>query len=100
MKIVIAEKISASAVDVLREPRWIVVTPEQMEGGLVAQVASAAAVIVRSAGQVNAELLAGARKLRVVGPAGVGVDNMDLELAARQGIPVMNTPPADAVAMG
>src|SRR5579864_201414 len=99
MKIVIAEKISASAVDVLREPRWIVVTPEQMEGGLAAQLESADALIVRSAIQVNAELLANARKLRVIGRAGVGVDNIDLEPATRQGIAVMNTPGANAVAV-
>ena len=73
MKIVIAEKISASAVDLLREPRWTIVTPEQMEGGLAAQLESADALIVRSAVQVNAELLAKARKLRVIGRAGVGV---------------------------
>src|SRR5271169_4538757 len=99
MKIVIAEKISASAVDLLREPRWIVVTPDQMEGGLAAQLESADALIVRSAVQVNAELLAKARKLRVIGRAGVGVDNIDLEPATRQGIAVMNTPGANAVAV-
>ena len=99
MKIVIAEKISASAVDVLRESRWIVVTSDQMEGGLAAQLESADALIVRSAVQVNAELLAKARKLRVIGRAGVGVDNIDLEPATRQGIAVMNTPGANAVAV-
>jgi D-3-phosphoglycerate dehydrogenase len=99
MKIVIAEKISASAVDLLREPRWIVITPEQMEGGLASQLESADALIVRSAVQVNAELLAKARKLRVIGRAGVGVDNIDLEPATRQGIAVMNTPGANAVAV-
>jgi len=99
MKIVIAEKISASAVDLLREPRWIVVTPDQMEGGLAAQLKSADALIVRSAVQVNAELLAHARKLRVIGRAGVGVDNIDLEPATRQGIAIMNTPGANAVAV-
>src|SRR5271170_119440 len=99
MKIVIAEKISSSAVDLLREPRWIVITPDQMEGGLAAQLESADALIVRSAVQVNAELLAKARKLRVIGRAGVGVDNIDLEPATRQGIAVMNTPGANAVAV-
>jgi len=99
MKIVVAEKISASAVDLLREPRWIVVTPDQMDGGLAAQLESADALIVRSAVQVNAELLAKARKLRVIGRAGVGVDNIDLEPATRQGIAVMNTPGANAVAV-
>src|SRR5580704_3197344 len=99
MKIVVAEKISVSAVDLLREPRWVVITPDNMEGGLAKQLESADALIVRSAVQVNAELLGHARKLRVIGRAGVGVDNIELDPATRQGIAVMNTPGANAVAV-
>jgi D-3-phosphoglycerate dehydrogenase / 2-oxoglutarate reductase len=99
MKIVIAEKISASAADLLREPEWVVVTPDQLDGGLAAQLESADALIVRSAVQVDAELLSKARKLRVIGRAGVGVDNIELDPATRQGIAVMNTPGANAVAV-
>jgi len=99
MKVVVAEKISSSAVDLLREPRWTVVTPEQTEGKLAAHLASADALIVRSVVQVNAELLARARKLRVIGRAGVGVDNIDLDAATRKGIAVMNTPGANAIAV-
>jgi len=99
MKIVIAEKISPSAVDLLREPRWTVVTSDQLDGGLAAQLESADALIVRSAVQVNAELLAKTRKLRVIGRAGVGVDNIELEPATRKGIAVMNTPGANAIAV-
>ncbi len=99
MKIVLAEKISSSAVDLLREPAWEVVTPEQIGGALAAQLESADALIVRSTVQVNADLLAKARKLRVIGRAGVGVDNIELEPATRQGIAVMNTPGANAVAV-
>src|ERR1700758_4329917 len=99
MKVVVAEKISPSAVDLLREPRWTVVTPEQMDGALSGQLESADALIVRSAVQVDGPLLAEARKLRVIGRAGVGVDNIDLDAATRQGIAVMNTPGANAVAV-
>src|SRR5438874_3602885 len=99
MKVVVAEKISPSAVDLLREARWTVVTPEQLDGKLAAQLESADALIVRSAVEVTAELLAKARKLRVIGRAGVGVDNIDLDAATRQGIAVMNTPGANAIAV-
>jgi D-3-phosphoglycerate dehydrogenase / 2-oxoglutarate reductase len=99
MKIVVAEKISASALDVLREPGWTVITPEQLDGGLASQLETADALIVRSAVEVNADLLAKAAKLRVIGRAGVGVDNIELEPATRQGIAVMNTPGANAVAV-
>src|SRR5881398_1258450 len=99
MKVVVAEKISRKAVDLLRERHWSLVTPEQMDGNLAAQVESADALIVRSAVQVNGELLSHARKLRVIGRAGVGVDNIDLDAATRKGIAVMNTPGANAVAV-
>jgi D-3-phosphoglycerate dehydrogenase len=99
VKIVIAEKISASAVEQLREPGWIVLTSDQLEGKLAEQLESADALIVRSAVQADAALLAQAKKLRVIGRAGVGVDNIDLDAATRQGIAVMNTPGANAVAV-
>ncbi|MBV8052648.1 MAG: phosphoglycerate dehydrogenase [Acidobacteriaceae bacterium] len=99
MKIVVAEKVSKSALDLLREPDWTVVTPEQMNGDLARYLETADALIVRSAVQVNAELLAKAPRLRVIGRAGVGVDNIELEPATRQGIAVMNTPGANAVAV-
>ena len=99
MKVVVAEKISSSALDLLREPRWTVVTPDQVHGELGTQLQSADALIVRSAVQVDAGLLEHAHKLRVIGRAGVGVDNIDLEAATRKGIAVMNTPGANAVAV-
>jgi len=99
MKVVVAEKISSSAIDLLREPRWTIVTPDQVEGKLAAHLQSADALIVRSAVQVDADLLEHARKLRVIGRAGVGVDNIDLDAATRKGIAVMNTPGANAIAV-
>ena len=99
MKVVVAEKISSSAVDLLREPRWTIVTADQIDGKLAAQLESADGLIVRSAVQVDAELLEHASKLRVIGRAGVGVDNIDLEAATRKGIAVMNTPGANAIAV-
>src|SRR2546421_3488124 len=99
MKVVVAEKISPSALDLLREARWTVVTPEQLDGKLAGQLESADALIVRSAVDVTAELLANARKLRVIGRAGVGVANIDLDAATKAGIAVMNTPGANAVAV-
>src|SRR5215470_12413538 len=100
MKIVIAEKVSANALQLLeQEQGWNVVTPEQLDGKLTPALADADALIVRSAVQVNAEVLRGAEKLRVIGRAGVGVDNIDLEAATKAGIAVMNTPGANAVAV-
>src|SRR5712672_1661143 len=99
MKIVIAEKMSSSAIDLLREPGWTIITPDQLNGSLAQELEGADALLVRSAVQVNAGLLANASKLRVIGRAGVGVDNIELEPATRKGIAVMNTPGANAVAV-
>lgn len=100
MKIVIAEKTSPAAIALFREePQWNVITADQIDGNLAEHIADADALVVRSAVDVNAALLSHAGKLRVIGRAGVGVDNVDLEAATRQGIAVMNTPGANAVAV-
>jgi D-3-phosphoglycerate dehydrogenase len=100
MKIVLAEKVSPATLAVFHEePGWQIVTPDQIKNGLAAELADADALVVRSAVQADAKLLANAPKLRVIGRAGVGVDNIDTDAATRQGIVVMNTPGANAVAV-
>ena len=99
MKIIVAEKMSSSAINLLREPGWTVVTPDQINGNLPQELQDADALLVRSAVQVNAALLEKAGRLRVIGRAGVGVDNIEMEPATRKGIAVMNTPGGNAVAV-
>ncbi|HEY1802395.1 MAG TPA: phosphoglycerate dehydrogenase [Terriglobales bacterium] len=99
MNVIVAEKVSSSAVNLLREPTWNITTPEQLNGNLAQALETADALIVRSAVQVDAALLEHAPKLRVIGRAGVGVDNVDLDAATRKGIAVMNTPGGNAVAV-
>ncbi|HET9408928.1 MAG TPA: phosphoglycerate dehydrogenase [Candidatus Sulfotelmatobacter sp.] len=99
MKIIVAEKTSTAAIDQLKEPGWTVLTADQLDGKLPEHLESAHALIVRSAVQVDAKLLEHAHKLRVIGRAGVGVDNIDLDAATHKGIAVMNTPGANAVAV-
>ena len=104
MKIVLAEKVSPATLAVLKqEPGWNVVTADQIAklgpGGLEAELADADALVVRSAVQADAKLLESAPKLRVIGRAGVGVDNIDTAAATHRGIVVMNTPGANAVAV-
>ena len=100
MKIVLAEKVSPATLAVFAgEPGWEVKTHDQLPDGLPAALADADALVVRSAVQVDDALLEHAPKLRVIGRAGVGVDNIDAEAATRRGIVVMNTPGANAVAV-
>ncbi len=104
MKIVLAEKVSPATLAVLQQEHgWNVVTADAIAkigpGGLEAELADADALVVRSAVKVNAKLLESAPKLRVIGRAGVGVDNIEIDAATRSGIVVMNTPGANAVAV-
>jgi D-3-phosphoglycerate dehydrogenase len=99
VKIIVAEKISASAVAQLQEPGWTILTADQLDGKLAEHLETADALIVRSAVQADAALLEHGKKLRVIGRAGVGVDNIDLDAATHKGIAVMNTPGANAVAV-
>ncbi|SPE19487.1 D-3-phosphoglycerate dehydrogenase [Candidatus Sulfotelmatomonas gaucii] len=100
MKIVLAEKVSPATLAVFAaEPGWDVKTHDQLPEGLPAALVDADALVVRSAVQVDDALMEHAPKLRVIGRAGVGVDNIDAEAATRRGIVVMNTPGANAVAV-
>ncbi len=98
MKIVIADKISSSASAIFGEHKdWKVVTTDKET--LPGELADADAILVRSATFVDAAMMDKAPKLRVIGRAGVGVDNVDLDAATKRGIVVMNTPGGNAVAV-
>jgi D-3-phosphoglycerate dehydrogenase / 2-oxoglutarate reductase len=97
MKIVIADKVSPSALKVFADGDWTVVSPDKE--ALARELADADAIVVRSATFVDDAMMEKAPKLRVIGRAGVGVDNVDLEAATRRGIVVMNTPGGNAVAV-
>src|SRR6266566_284656 len=98
MKVIVADKISERGVQLLKEqPGWNVVLTTN--DTLSKEIADADALIVRSATRVTAELLDQAKKLRAVGRAGVGVDNIDLEAATKRGVLVMSTPGGSSVSV-
>jgi D-3-phosphoglycerate dehydrogenase len=100
MKIVVAEKISKKGVDLLREEaKWRVVETEPAREKLLPELKDADALLIRSAVQADAALLEAAPKLQVIGRAGIGVDNVDIEAATRKGVLVMNTPGGNAVSV-
>ena len=96
-KIIVADKISERGLALLRETGWEILTPTAAE--LTARIADADGLVVRSATKVTAALLNNASKLRVVGRAGVGVDNVDMEAATRRGVLVMNTPGGNSISV-
>jgi D-3-phosphoglycerate dehydrogenase len=97
MKIVVADKISAKGIELLADAGWQVCQPSPAD--LTGEIADADALIVRSATRVTDELLGQAPKLRIVGRAGVGVDNIELEAATRRGVLVVNTPGGNAASV-
>lgn len=100
-RILIADEIAQEGIDLLHtalpEARIDVRTglkPEQLR----AIIGEYTALIVRSATRVSAEILSEARHLKIVGRAGVGVDNIDIEAATTHGIMVVNSPTGNIVA--
>ncbi len=98
MKILVADNVSQKAVEVLQsEGSWnVIFLPKRKDLSLTKEIKDADALVVRSATKVTADLLAHAKRLRAIGRAGVGVDNVDLEAATKCGIVVMNTPGGSA----
>jgi D-3-phosphoglycerate dehydrogenase len=101
MKIVIADDLPRSAVALLREVEgWTVdATPGRPLPELLAALADADALVVRSATKVTRDVIAAAPRLRVIARAGTGVDNVDLEAASARGIVVMNAPGANSISV-
>jgi D-3-phosphoglycerate dehydrogenase len=98
MNILIAEPMAAAGVEAFRaQAGWnvIVSSPKEYQQHL----AAADALLVRSAVQVTKDVLEKASKLRVIGRAGVGVDNVDLDAATAAGVIVMNTPGGNAISV-
>jgi len=75
----------------------VVDAPGMKPAQLLEAIADADALIIRSATQVTAEVIAAAKQLAVVGRAGIGVDNVDVGAATARGIVVMNTPGGNTI---
>src|SRR5271157_4528312 len=101
MKILIADNVSERAIEVLTaEKSWeVVFLPKQPNASLTEEIKDADALVVRSATKATAALLEHATRLRAIGRAGSGVDNVDLDAATKKGIVVMNTPGGNAVSV-
>lgn len=94
MKVLVSDKFSPEGLRVFEETPGLELHyhPGLSTEALLTAVADAEALVVRGGTQVTAEVFAAAKKLKVVGRAGIGVENMDLAAANRKGVVVMNTP--------
>jgi D-3-phosphoglycerate dehydrogenase / 2-oxoglutarate reductase len=98
MNILVAEPLSPAGIELLQSQKgWTTIVSSPKE--YACHLADADALVVRSAVQVTADVLAKAPKLRVIGRAGVGTDNVDLEAATAAGVLVMNTPGGNAASV-
>lgn len=94
MKVLVRERIAEAGVELLRERFEVDV---DTDGDLDEKIADYDALIVRSGTQVTADLIERAPKLKVIGRAGVGVDNVDLAAASKRGILVANAPESTVI---
>ncbi len=101
IKVLITDRIAQEGIHLLREqlPEAQIderpgIKPEQLK----AIIGTYSALIVRSETQVTSDVLAEATNLKIVGRAGVGVDNIDTEAATRRGIMVVNSPTGNIMA--
>jgi len=98
MRILVAEPLAREGIDRLREEHDVDERPNLSREELCGSVADYDALVVRSQVQVDADLIAAGHRLVVVGRAGVGVDNVDLDAATRAGITVVNAPTGNTIA--
>ena len=101
MKILVSDKLSEKGVEILRNGGFDVdvktgMKPEE----LMKIIGEYDGLVVRSATKATPEILSAGRKLKVIGRAGAGVDNIDISAASKQGIVVMNTPGGNTVTTG
>src|SRR5512139_2739203 len=100
MKILVCDPVSPKGIALLQQrPEFQVVVLEKRlsESELLPVVKDVAAMVVRSETKVTAKVIEAAKMLKVVGRAGVGVDNVDVEAATQHGVVVMNTPGGNTV---
>jgi D-3-phosphoglycerate dehydrogenase len=97
-KILVLEGITPRGQEVLKAEGWTVDMQKALPPAELAQiVAGYDALLIRSGSKITPEVIAAAKGLKVIGRAGVGVDNVDLEAATRHGVMVMNSPGGNMV---
>src|SRR3954454_7791467 len=98
-RVLVSDTLSEQGLAILRQGKGLTIDykPGLSEADLAAAITTADALVIRSGSKVTARVLEGAKKLKVIGRAGIGVDNVDVEAASKRGVVVMNTPTGNAV---
>ncbi len=98
MRVVVADPIAAEGVELLRRGCEVTLAHGSSREQLLAALAEAEALVVRSETKVDRALIEAAGRLKVIGRAGVGVDNIDVAAATERGIVVVNAPTGNTIA--
>jgi len=98
-KVLITDPLSPQGIDILRraEDVQIVEKTDLAPEALLKEIEDADALLVRSQTQVTAEVIQAAKRLKAIGRAGVGVDNIDVDAATGKGIIVINAPDGNTI---
>ncbi len=96
-RILVVEKIAESGIQFLREDFQVDYQTDMEREELLARIGDYHALIVRSATRVDEEIIQAGDRLQVIGRAGVGVDNIDVEAATKRGIMVINAPQSNII---
>jgi D-3-phosphoglycerate dehydrogenase len=97
MKVLVADPLSEEGIDVIRSHAEVDVKTGLKSEELISTIGDYDALIVRSQTQVTADVIKAGKKLQVIGRAGVGVDNIDIDEATRRGIVVVNAPTGNTI---
>jgi D-3-phosphoglycerate dehydrogenase len=98
MKVLVKEKIADAGVELLRQNFDVELGLEMSDEELRDSIGAYDAILIRSATKLTPELIDRAARLKVIGRAGTGVDNVDIPAATRRGIVVANAPESNSVA--
>src|SRR4030042_815576 len=97
MKILISDPLSEEGVELLRQHAKVDVKTELSPKELISIIGDYEALVVRSQTKVTAEVIQAGKKLQVIGRAGVGVDNINVDEATKRGIVVVNAPTGNPI---
>lgn len=97
MKILVTESLAEEGINLMTQQYEVDVCLGLKQPELISIIGGYDALVVRSETKVNAEVINAAHRLQVIGRAGVGVDNIDLEAATRKGIVVVNAPASNTI---
>jgi D-3-phosphoglycerate dehydrogenase / 2-oxoglutarate reductase len=97
MKVLVAEQIAASGIELLKNKFDVDVRTDLTPEELVAEIPAYDALIVRSATRATREVIEAGKNLKIIGRAGVGVDNVDVDAATERGIIVCNAPTSNII---